>query len=577
MNDACDAPKRNESDDGNGYGLLASAVAGREIDIQWHAQSNVSSYTDNHCIYLPVADRAEKLVFHVLAQALLIRGRSLERRLARGLIGRKSVRSRYLFLEVVRNARAFAHILPRAFSAHEAITGFAHDPDSRQDSLRIARGEKVYAIPATPPFFGTILPLKVLRTPHVEGAGSDSAQTRLEGNFRIRPVDELAEDDEGEDSKLLRMFSNPLFGGGWLLKILNDILQMGTSGKIGARNDSAGGADMPASQVLTHEKKSAFALQSGVIGRFNTTHKRGMPAYTMSYPEWDCAKGMYREHWAFVQEANPGSDEQDDQIHHPLRSPSALLIRNLSNIGVSHEIHHGRPDGDEFDLNRLLDYHIHRKLRGSPKIDFYTTRLKTRRDLAVMILLDISSSTAESGGQGRSIHQRQVQIAHQLMMALHCLGDQVALFAFHSWGRKRVRLYRIKEFSESLVGPVEERIRHLSPSGYTRMGTALRHGYTKLERETGLAFRVLVFVTDGFAYDQDYEGQYGEADTRAALEEARLRGTGCLCLTVGSDQDTAKLKEIFGPSATLHVSSEKQVISHIRTAFLSALAQSTRC
>lgn len=569
--------KRTGHADGNGYGLLASAVAGREIDIRWHAHPNVPSYTDNHRIYLPIANQAENLVFHVLAQALLIRGNALDRSAAGALIGDKRLRSRYLFLEVVRNARAFSHILPRAFSVHEAIEGFPYRSESSADSIRIARRENVWPFPAIPPFFGTILPLKILFAPNVKCAGSYPSKARLEGDFRIRTADELEADYEEEDSKLLRMFSNPLFGGGWISKILSDILGLGTTGKKGAQNDSGCGEDIPVGNFLSVGRKGTFALQSGMIGRFNTIHRRGMAPYTMRYPEWDCMKGLYRDHWTFVEEVDPRSAERDERTHHPLRSPSALLIRNLSNVGVSHQFHDGQPDGEEFDLNRLLDYHIQRKLRRSTKTDFYSARLRTRRDLAAMILLDISGSTAESGGDGRSIHQRQVQIAYQLMMALYWLGDQVALFAFHSWGRKRVRLYRIKDFSESLVGPVEERIRHLSPSGYTRMGTALRHGYTKLERETGLSSRVLVVVTDGFAYDQDYEGRYGESDTRAALEEARLRGTGCLCLTVGSDQDSAKLKEIFGPSATLHADCEAQVVSHIRTAFLSALAQTTRC
>ena len=42
----------------------------------------------------------------------------------------------------------------------------------------------------------------------------------------------------------------------------------------------------------------------------------------------------------------------------------------------------------------------------------------------------------------------------------------------------------------------------------------------------GTPRRLLVVLSDGFAYDHGYEGRYGEADARHALVEARRRGVG---------------------------------------------------
>jgi nitric oxide reductase activation protein len=60
---------------------------------------------------------------------------------------------------------------------------------------------------------------------------------------------------------------------------------------------------------------------------------------------------------------------------------------------------------------------------------------------------------------------------------------------------------------------------------------------------------LLVVLSDGFAYDHGYEGAYGEADARRALAEARRRGTGCLCLSVGARTDAGALRRVFGTAA----------------------------
>lgn len=45
-----------------------------------------------------------------------------------------------------------------------------------------------------------------------------------------------------------------------------------------------------------------------------------------------------------------------------------------------------------------------------------------------------------------------------------------------------------------------------------------------LDTRAGIERRLLVVLSDGFAYDDGYQGAYGEAD--AALAEARGRGVG---------------------------------------------------
>jgi nitric oxide reductase NorD protein len=60
----------------------------------------------------------------------------------------------------------------------------------------------------------------------------------------------------------------------------------------------------------------------------------------------------------------------------------------------------------------------------------------------------------------------------------------------------------------------------LEPTGYTRIGPALRHGLALLARQHA-ARKLLLLISDGKPTDYDrYEGRYGMADVRQAIREA---------------------------------------------------------
>jgi nitric oxide reductase activation protein len=73
------------------------------------------------------------------------------------------------------------------------------------------------------------------------------------------------------------------------------------------------------------------------------------------------------------------------------------------------------------------------------------------------------------------------------------------------------------------------------------------------------------------AYDHGYERAYGAADARRALTEARRRGTGCVCLTVGAATDAASLRAVFGSAAHAMIGGPEQLSGVIGPLFRSAL------
>jgi nitric oxide reductase activation protein len=92
-----------------------------------------------------------------------------------------------------------------------------------------------------------------------------------------------------------------------------------------------------------------------------------------------------------------------------------------------------------------------------------------------------------------------------------------------------------------------------------------------LESKGGTPRRLLVVLSDGLAYDHGYERAYGAADARRALDEARRRGTGCLCLTIGAATDAEELRTVFGSAAYARIARPEQLGTMIGPLFRSAL------
>jgi nitric oxide reductase activation protein len=206
-----------------------------------------------------------------------------------------------------------------------------------------------------------------------------------------------------------------------------------------------------------------------------------------------------------------------------------------------------------------------------PDESVYLDSLRRRRDLSVLVLLDVSGSTAEPGTVGRTVHQQQLVAAANLVVALHDLGDRIALYAYNSQGRAAVNLVPVKRFDERLDAQTIKRLNSLEPAAYSRLGAAIRHGSAVLEDRGGTSRRLLVVLSDGLAYDHGYERDYGAADARRALTEARRRGMGAVCLTVGASTDIASLRKVFGSAAHATVGQPERLVGVIGPLFRSAI------
>jgi nitric oxide reductase NorD protein len=553
------------------YSLLANAVAGRRVRLARSVDADPLAGSDSRSITLPRSHPPDdgETWREVVAQAALIGAGSLQVQFVRHLIGKPVPSRRYVFLEVLRASRLLAHRLPMAFLELPALQSMKPYTSTAAESLQWALSGR--SLPQTPAFFGRLRPFAVLRAALGDGGVGALTHRQSRANPADKGTDELDDDESAEDSKLLRLFENPLFGRNRISDLLNKILGTSTARQRDRTRTGGGGAEAPVGQIEATIRRGIHSVMSRLKLDLSID-PRSEPG-TLSFPEWDELGKKYRDKWAFVEEVEAWRPDGERDLSQILRPAGYELRRQLTSLGLNHETHNRQQDGTDFDLSRLLDCAIEMAAgHAPPALNIYRSSRRTRRDLAVAIAVDISGSTEERNAQGESIFDQQLRTAYQLGRTLNDIGDTVALFGFHSWGRKRVHVVRLKGAEEAWSGRVAERFSRLDPVGYTRTGAAIRFANHMLQTQMRLPNRLLILITDGISYDQDYESSYAEGDARKALRETRTSGAACVCLCVGGSSSADKLRTVFGAANLLIVDESRQITMQIRNVCRKALA-----
>ena len=270
-------------------------------------------------------------------------------------------------------------------------------------------------------------------------------------------------------------------------------------------------------------------------------------ASTVSYPEWDFRAQSYRHPGATVRfcPAPQGPQAwvaQTLATHRPLL---AELRRRFALLRALRTRLHRQADGDEIDLDACIDGQADFRA-GLPMAQaLYLAQRRSRRDIAILLLIDISGST----DGWISAHRRVIDVEREALLlvcvALQAMGEPFAAQAFSGHGPQAVAVQTVKRFDEPYSGDVARRIAALAPDQYTRAGAAIRHASATLLQQSA-SHRLLLLLSDGKPNDMDqYDGRYGIEDTHQAVVEARLQGLFPFCLTVDHRAD-AYLPALFG-------------------------------
>ncbi|MGE3540605.1 MAG: nitric oxide reductase activation protein NorD, partial [Candidatus Tectimicrobiota bacterium] len=301
---------------------------------------------------------------------------------------------------------------------------------------------------------------------------------------------------------------------------------------------------------------------------------------TFLYDEWDYLIGDYRRAWCRVtetilQDAGTAFVDETLQRHAEL---GAQIARQLQLLKPETFTPRKRlMDGEEIDLDSAIEALVDRRASHTLPEKVYMRRQRRERSVAALFLLDMSASTDEvvkepdtlptsptpappprlydfSGfiqeepsdllaprrpvpqQSGRRIIDLEKEALVLMAEALADLGDAYAVYGFSGYGRDQVECFVVKAFAEPYEARVQGRIGAITPQRSTRMGPAIRHAVTKLERQEA-RLKLLLLLSDGYPQDFDYgkdrkSKDYGIEDTAMALHETRLLGIQTCCITV---------------------------------------------
>jgi hypothetical protein len=287
--------------------------------------------------------------------------------------------------------------------------------------------------------------------------------------------------------------------------------------------------------------------QEGVT--INELEGREPIADPVHYHEWDYQIQLERPSWVTVLERRPklGELEVIEKIiddNKPIISRLKFLIESMIPQGMQRL--RRLEDGDELDINAAVRAMIDIRLGQQPDQRIMMRYKRSLRDLAVMVLLDMSESSNDKvRGKDYSVMDLTRTATVLLSSALDRIGDPFALHGFCSDGRHDVHYYRFKDFDKPYNDLVKARLAAMQGSYSTRMGAALRHAGSHLKQQPK-SKKILFIITDGEPADNDVrDPQYLRHDTKRAVEELARDGVTTYALSLDPHADQY-VSRIFG-------------------------------
>ncbi|MCX0272937.1 VWA domain-containing protein [Nocardia zapadnayensis] len=546
------------------FGLLATFLAGRSIAVAT-VPAGKAAHTDGKVVFVSAGVPLAQQRKEVVVQSALLGAGSLDQRVVEALRGRPVVARRYLALE---GRRVLAELPGRVPLV--ATFGPSGEPDTTtaDESLEAAGGTARIADP--PEWFGTIEPGRLLRAGSGPSTRATNNDLRRQLDLAGMPEteDDNADDHEGSGgSRILKLFENPVFNSQLLADQLRKLF-----GSSRAPGDGDAGAERQARVLRRARVRGDDARPAQTTINFVDDGKPGAAIGVGGalHPEWDVHGRRYRPEWCRV-------------IDFPLTVHAGLsaaavphdgVLRNrLARVGLGPKALRGRPDGEELDINALIDLMADVRSGYSPPENVYTETRYVARNLGALVLLDASGSATETDPEGLAVHEHHCRAAATLAATLEELGDRVAVYAFRSDSRHAVHLPAIKTFEQRFGAVERARLNRLHPAGYTRLGAGIRGAGRILDTRAGTPYRLLLVLSDGHPYDHGYEGRYAEADTAKAIEELRADGIACLCLSIGAGTSTDALERVFGPAGYAHAATLAELSPHMDELFMASLRE----
>ncbi|QLQ04499.1 MAG: VWA domain-containing protein [Thiobacillus sp.] len=279
---------------------------------------------------------------------------------------------------------------------------------------------------------------------------------------------------------------------------------------------------------------------------------RGLPP--RHYPEWDYGSQTYRPDWASVYEAlHPSGNAAD--IDRLLAKHGALakrlkkmldLLKPQDKVRIRYQ-----EEGSELDLDVAIRSLIDFKGGATPDPRINMSHRTDGRDIAVMLLLDLSESLNDkAAGSTQTILELSQEAVSLLAWAIEKLGDPFAIAGFHSNTRHDVRYLHIKGYGEHFDDDVKARLAAMEAGYSTRMGAAMRHAAHYLAARPADK-KLMLVLTDGRPSDVDtHDERLLIEDARRAANELDQQGIFTYCISLDPKADEY-VGDIFGRQFTV--------------------------
>ena len=305
--------------------------------------------------------------------------------------------------------------------------------------------------------------------------------------------------------------------------------------------------ELQMSRTVRVDDETHSVLQADFKENISVAESDDLPAEGryITYDEWDYARRKYKKDYCKLFPVLPQGT--DLAYYQKTIRENAVTLRGLrkmlANMHNRYREVRRQTQGDNFDLDALVEMYSDIHSGHTPTEKIYTARRRAEKDLSVLLLLDISLSSDGYAAGNRVIDvEKQVSILFGEILNEYETDFSVA--AFYSKTRNHSSYVTLKDFNESW-DKGKMRIGVPQPQGYTRIGPALRHAGSQLIRRH-TRNKWLILLSDGKPNDYDrYEGRYGIADVKQALREIQAAGIGTYALAIEA-QARYYLPQMFG-------------------------------
>jgi nitric oxide reductase NorD protein len=267
--------------------------------------------------------------------------------------------------------------------------------------------------------------------------------------------------------------------------------------------------------------------------------------FHLTYNEWDFDKRKYKENYCKVY---PKTQLKTDANYYKntISKNSSILInlrKILTNLNNKMQQQKRQTQGEEFDIDAITDLYVDVHSKKTPSDKIYLSNRKKEKDLSILILLDISLSS-DSYAAGNRVIDVEKEVSILFGEILNEFNIDFSIDSFYSKTRNFSTYLTVKDFDENW-STAKHKIGAIEPSGYTRIGAALRHAGARLDTRS-TKNKWIILISDGKPNDYDkYEGKYGINDVKQALRELIQKNINSYALAIEA-QAKYYLPQMFG-------------------------------